>query len=73
MVAREDPEKVSGGGRLNFVQFYQKRMDSLLMTMRYNETEVKRRIEPWPGGPIGWSVVLYTKRLWVRFSVRAHT
>ena len=28
---------------------------------------------PWLGGSVGWSVILYTKRLWVRSLVRAHT
>ena len=28
---------------------------------------------PWPGGPVGWSIVSYTKRLHVQFPVRAHT
>ena len=23
--------------------------------------------EPWPGGSAGWSVVPYTKRLWIQF------
>ena len=27
----------------------------------------------WLGGSVGWSVVPYTKRLWVQFPVRAHT
>ena len=27
---------------------------------------------PWPGGSVGWTNVPYTKRLRVRFSVRAH-
>lgn len=33
---------------------------------------LSRRWEPWPGGPVGWSVVLYTRRLWVQSPVRAH-
>ena len=27
---------------------------------------------PWPGGSVGWSIILYTKRLGVQFPVRAH-
>ena len=26
----------------------------------------------WPGGSVGWSIILYTK-LWVRFPIWAHT
>ena len=28
---------------------------------------------PWPGGSVGWSIVLFTKRLQVQFPVKAHT
>lgn len=28
---------------------------------------------PWPGGLVGWGVVLHTDRLWVQFPIRAHT
>ena len=27
---------------------------------------------PWPGGSVGWSVILNTQRLWVQCLVRAH-
>ena len=29
-------------------------------------------MRPWPGGSVGWSIVPYTKRLWVQSPVRAH-
>ena len=29
--------------------------------------------QPWPGGSVGWSIIPYTKRLWVPSPVRAHT
>ena len=32
---------------------------------------LKKRSQPWPGGSVGWSVVLNTKRLWVQFWDRA--
>ena len=32
-----------------------------------------RLIQPWPVGSVGWSVILYTKSLWVLFLVRTHT
>ena len=28
---------------------------------------------PWPDGLVGWSIIPYTKRLWVQFPVRACT
>ena len=28
--------------------------------------------QPWPGGSVGWSIIPYTKSLWVRSLVRAH-
>ena len=27
----------------------------------------KRRDQPWPGGSVGWSIALYTERLWLQF------
>ena len=32
----------------------------------------KSHIQPWSGGSIGWSIILYTKRLGVQFLVKAH-
>ena len=32
-----------------------------------------QQLLPWPGGLVGWAIVLCTKRLQVRFPVRAHT
>ena len=28
---------------------------------------------PWPGGSVGWSIIPYTKRFWVRSPVGMHT
>ena len=33
----------------------------------------KSKEQPWLGGSVGWSVIPYTKRLWVQFPVGAHT
>ena len=30
-------------------------------------------MQPWLGGSVGWSIIPYAKRSWVRFPIRAHT
>ena len=49
-----------------------------LLPQRWQETltnlsvAYKNAIQCWPGGLVGWSIVLYTKRLQVQFPVRPH-
>ena len=45
-----------------------------------NEGEHRQIVEPdteitglWLRGSVGWSIIPYTKRLWVRSLIRAHT
>ena len=40
----------------------------------FSHSPIRKLREPWLGGQVGWSVVPYTKRLWVWSLVRvAHT
>ena len=36
-------------------------------------SNLKKILKPWLGGPVGWSVFLYNKRLWVRSPVGVRT
>ena len=38
----------------------------------YNLVIIRTIITPWPGASVVWNIILYTKRLGVRFLVRAH-
>ena len=38
-----------------------------------NHMHLRQLLIPWPNGRAGWSIIPYTKRLWVQFLVRAYT
>ena len=42
------------------------------LSAHYTFDELKMAEWPWPSGSVGWSIVLYSKMLWVQFLVRAH-
>ena len=39
------------------------------LSVWYSKTVCKRELQPWPGGSVGWDIILYTKRLRVQSSV----